>query len=268
MIYLLHKTRIFFAIIFLMLSTVLQAVDLNQPLFEQEAVPSLVQDYANFLSPSQRQELEQQLNQLSNTTSTQILFVTVPSLLGYDKNDYAAQLGEAWGVGGKEDNGIVFLIQPKTNHTRGEVSIQVGYGIEPLIPDAVAKRIIEYEVIPAFKKGDNFAGVLAAVQVMTKLTQGQFTANQYLKKHQKKGQAFSAMFVMLFLAMMFFLRMRSARSHTIGGSLPFWMLLGMMGSSSLSGGFSDFSSGGGGFGGGFGGFGGGSFGGGGAGGSW
>ena len=262
--FLFHKIKLFVLVLFLIISSAVQAVDLNKPLFEQEAVPSLVQDYANFLSPNQRQDLEKQLNQLSNSTSTQILFVSIPSLLGYEKNDYAAQLGEAWGVGGKENNGIVILIQPKTANTRGEVSIQVGYGIEPLIPDAIAKRIIEYEMIPAFKKGDNYAGILAAITVMKKLTDGEFTAKQYLKKHQKSKKTGSSIIVMLIVGLVFFLKFRSARQYSIGHNIPFWIALSMMSSSSRTGGFSNFSSGSGGFGG----FGGGSFGGGGAGGSW
>jgi len=262
--FLFHKIKLFVLVLFLIISSAIQAVDLNKPLFEQEAVPSLVQDYANFLSPNQRQDLEKQLNQLSNSTSTQILFVSIPSLLGYEKNDYAAQLGEAWGVGGKENNGIVILIQPKTANTRGEVSIQVGYGIEPLIPDAIAKRIIEYEMIPAFKKGDNYAGILAAITVMKKLTDGEFTAKQYLKKHQKSKKTGSSIIVMLIVGLVFFLKFRSARQYSIGHNIPFWIALSMMSSSSRAGGFSNFSSGSGGFGG----FGGGSFGGGGAGGSW
>lgn len=265
-----HKIKLFVAILFLVISSTTQAIDLETPLFEQKAVPSLVQDYARFLSPAQQRDLEAQLNQLSNSTSTQILFVTVPSLLGYEKNDYAAQLGEAWGVGGKENNGIIILIQPKTANTRGEVSIQVGYGIEPLIPDAIAKRIIEYEMIPAFKKGDNYAGILATITVMKKLTDGEFTADQYLKQHKKSKKLAPSIMIMLFLGLMFLLRFRSARQYSIGHNIPFWVALSMMSSSSRGGGFSNFSSGGGSFGGGggFGGFGGGSFGGGGAGGSW
>ena len=263
-----HKTKIFFiSILLFLISSITQAIDLDKPLFEQKVVSSLVQDYTNLLSEKQQKELEIQLNQLSNKTSTQILFVTVPSLLGYDKNDYAAQLGEAWGVGGKENNGVVFLIQPKTKNSKGQISIQVGYGIEPLIPDAVAKRIIENEIIPAFKQGKYFSGVLKAIQTIEKLTAGEFTAEQYLKQHQKKGNSLRAILIMLFLGIVFFLRFRSARSYAIGHNLPFWMILGMM-SSSRGGGFSNFSSGEGSFGGGFGGFGGGSFGGGGAGGSW
>ena len=235
-------------------------------MFEQKPVQSLVQDYAHFLNEQDQRSIEQALNQLSLETSTQILFVTVPSLLGYDKNDYATQLGDAWGVGGQQNNGIVFLIQPKTNSQKGEVSIQVGYGIEPLIPDVVAKRIIESEIIPAFKKGQNAAGVAKAIQTMMSLTKKEFSAQNYLKQHPSKKTkgVFPSLFIMLFFGLMIFLRIKSTRQYSIGHNVPFWIALGMMSSSSRSGGFSNFSSGGGGFGG----FGGGSFGGGGAGGSW
>ena len=265
--------KIFHSLLIVLVSlSSLFAIDQNTPLFEQKPVQALVQDYAHFLSPNEDQKLQQKLNQLSRETSTQILFVTVNSLLGYDKNDYATRLGEAWGVGGKEDNGIVILVQPKTATQRGEVSIQVGYGIEGLVPDAVAKRIVEYEIIPNFKKGKNYRGIDAAVNVISDLTKGEFTADKYLERNGGKNEGNWAPFILFILMAIFFgfMRFRGARQYSIGHNVPFWIAMGMMNSGHRGGGFSDFSSGGGSFGGsgGFGGFGGGSFGGGGAGGSW
>ncbi len=269
------RNKIISLLILLISFSSLFAVENDKPLFEQKPVQSLVQDYAHFLSVNENQKLQKKLNQLSRETSTQILFVSVNNLFGYDKNDYASRLGQAWGIGGKEDNGIVILVLPKSGHTKGQVAIQTGYGMEGIVPDIVAKRIVENEVIPNFKNGKNYRGIDAAVNVIADLSKGKFTADKYLKRSGGKNKGNWSPFILFILMAIFFgfMRLRGARQYSIGHNVPFWIAMGMMSSGTRGGGFSNFSSGGGGFGssggfGGFGGFGGGSFGGGGAGGSW
>ncbi len=146
------KHKIFLLFVLFISFSSLFAIENDKPLFEQKPVQSLVQDYAQFLTANEDQKLQKKLNKLSRETSTQILFVTVNDLFGYDKNDYANRLGEAWGLGGKEDNGIVILVQPKLGSRKGQVAIQTGYGMEGIIPDIVANRIIEHEILTNFKK--------------------------------------------------------------------------------------------------------------------
>ncbi|MBL7137650.1 MAG: TPM domain-containing protein [Bacteroidales bacterium] len=238
--------------------------------------PRLVNDLAGILTPEQVQQLERKLVNFNDSTSTQIAVVTVSSLNGYDKADFAFRIGEQWGVGQKgKNNGIVVLVKPKYGEERGEAYIAVGYGLEGVIPDAIGKRIVEYEMIPNFKENNYFGGLDAGTTTLMELASGEFTADQYVKKTQSKPYAiFIPILVLLFI--FFLIRSSRARSHSVGKSIPFWTafwLLGSMGGH--SGNWKNFSSGGGSFGGGsfgggggFGGFGGGSFGGGGAGGSW
>lgn len=271
MIFLLNKLKYFTLILILLFGVNAFGIDESKPLFEQKPVQSLIQDYAHFLTPEQDQNLEIKLNQLSRETSTQILFVTVNDLLGYDKNDYATRLGKKWEVGGKANNGIVVLVQPKNASTKGEISIQVGYGLEGIIPDIVAKRIIEYDVLPYFKNEEYYEGVDAAINTLISLSKNEFTADDYLEKNANQNPAewLPFLFFIGFFFFIIFLKFRAAKKYSIGHHLPFWLALSMLNSSSRSGSFSNFSSGSGSFGGGgFGGFGGGSFGGGGAGGSW
>ena len=133
--------------------------------------PRLVNDYTNTLNSSQEHYLEQMLRNYNDTTSTQIAVVFVNDLQGTTAADFAYQLGEKWGVGTKENNGIVILVKPK-NETKGEVFISVGYGLEQYIPDAMAKRIIENQMIPNFKNNDYFTGVNNAVDSIIKLASG------------------------------------------------------------------------------------------------
>ncbi|MFC2086646.1 TPM domain-containing protein [Bacteroidota bacterium] len=234
----------------------------------------LVNDFANMLSQNERNMLEQKLTSFDLQSSTQIVIVTVNSLNAYDISDFSFQLAEKWGIGQKgKDNGILLTIKPKTQSEQGKVFIATGYGIEHLVPDAVAKRIVEYEIIPRFKQGNYYEGVDAAVNTLISLTKNEYTAEQYIEKTRKdsSGSILPFLFILaIFLFSGLFGRRRYRSQHSIGRDLPFWLLLGsIMGSSGRSGGsFGNFSSGSGSFGGGFGGFGGGSFGGGGAGGSW
>ena len=123
--------------------------------------PQLVNDFANILSDTEVRQLENELVQFNNTTSTQIVVVTVPDLEGYDPADFAFNLGEKWGVGQKgKDNGIVVLVKPKVGNSRGQVFIATGYGLEGVLPDAVVNStVIDYEMIPRFKENDYFGGI-------------------------------------------------------------------------------------------------------------
>jgi uncharacterized protein len=236
--------------------------------------PRLVNDFARVLSASQTGQLETELDHFAQTTSTQIAIVTVPSLNGYDVSDYAIRLHEKWGVGQKEkNNGIVVLFKPKTNTERGQVFISVGYGLEGVIPDAIAHRdIVDAEMIPRFKQNDIFGGLYHGTRVLMSLASGEYSAEEY---HQavsgnESGGVFGGIIFFLLIFIVFpVLFGRRRRFYSGGSSLPFWIAMGMMGSgrNSHSGSWSNFSSGSGGFGG-FGGFGGGMTGGGGAGGSW
>ena len=103
----------------------------SQNIPERPSPPRLVNDFAGMLKPDEVRMLEQKLVAFDDSTSTQIAIVTVPTLNGYDKADYAQQLGEKWGIGQKgRNNGVLILVKPKTPDSRGEVQISTGYGVE------------------------------------------------------------------------------------------------------------------------------------------
>ncbi|HSH19684.1 MAG TPA: TPM domain-containing protein [Draconibacterium sp.] len=236
---------------------------------ERPVPPRLVNDFVNVLTDTERAQLENELVQFANSTSTQILLVTVADLEGNDPADFAFNLGEKWGVGQKEkDNGIVVLVKPKQGNSRGQVFIATGYGLEGILPDAVVNStVVDYEMIPRFKENDYFGGISNGVRVIMDITRGEYTAENYQEKvGQNKEGGFIPAIIIFMLVFVFIMRGRRNRFYSPGKSLPFWLAMGMLsGSNRSSGGsFGNFSSGRGSFGG----FGGGSFGGGGAGGSW
>ncbi len=255
----------------------------SQPsLFSQDAIPDrpspprLVNDFAGFLSRDDATYLENKRVEFNNQTSTQITIVTMSDLSGYAISDFAFRLGEKWRVGQEEfDNGIVILIKPKTSSEKGDVFIATGYGLEGAVPDAVAKRIVNAEILPAFRETSYLEGLDNAVDILFELTRGEYSADQYMKDSgEPTAEIGIGFFIFLLIMVSVISRIRRNRHYSPGHSLPLWTALFLAGSGgrSHSGSFGKFSSGSGNFGGfgggGFGGFGGGSFGGGGAGGSW
>ncbi|MCC9135824.1 TPM domain-containing protein [Pontibacter silvestris] len=228
--------------------------------------PRLVNDLADMLSANEERALEQKLVNYNDTTSTQIAVVTLTSIGGYDINQYAAELGERWGVGGAEnDNGLVILIAK--NERR--VAIQTGYGMEHIVPDAIAKRITERTLKPNFQQGAYYKGLDEATSFIISVASGEYQATAQEESDSEGG---SSIFFVIAIVMLivFFLSRRGGGGRGGRGGHRYARTLG--GPIIVPGGFGSFRSGGGMFGGGggggFGGFGGGSFGGGGASSSW
>lgn len=249
-----------------------------QDLPEPPVPPRLVNDFSGLLDASAREQLEAALAQFDRETSTQIAIVTINDLAGYDVSDFAFRLAEKWGIGQKDKrNGILILVKPKTGNEKGQVFIATGYGLEGAVPDAVAHRIVDLEILPRFRQNDYAGGLQAAATVLMDLTRGEYTADAYIEKSGSGSEHVAGIIFLFFffLVIFFVVKGQKTKSSAIGHDLPFWVLMSMLGSGSRhSGSWDSFSSGSGGFGGfgggggGFGGFGGGSFGGGGAGGSW
>ena len=228
---------------------------------------TLVLDQADILSSTEERDLERRLVDFNSETSNQILVVTVNTLCGYDQAEFTYELGERWGVGQKKfDNGVVIMVKPHGGQGQRHTFIATGYGLEGAIPDAIAKRIVDKEMIPRFKRGDFNGGINAAVETIMGLAKGEIDAENYAKK---PVPWFPLFFVLLIMFLVFYSSFRRIRRYSLGHDVSFWTAMWILGQSRHrgGGGWGNFSGGSGNFGG-FGGFGGGSFGGGGAGGSW
>lgn len=254
----------------LIVAIIIGVTGLAQKIPARPVPPRLVNDYANILSDKEERALEHKLVAYSDSTSTQICVVTVTSLDGTTSDDFAQKLGEKWGVGTKNNNGVVILVKPKTADELGDVSIQVGYGMEPYITDAVNYGIRTKEMIPAFKEGDYYTGINNAVDAIIGLASGAYKSDRYANDSED-DDALGVLIVFLSLVIVFVLISASGKNNngkSSGGRNSFWrgLLWGIL----LSGGNrrggwggSGGSWSGGHSSGGFGGFGGGHFGGGG-----
>lgn len=235
--------------------------------------PRLTNDFADILTNRQEQALEHKLVNYNDTTSTQICVVTINDLDGTSAWDFANQIGEKWGVGHKENNGAIILVKPKKGNEKGDVAIQVGYGLEPYLTDAMTDRIINAVMIPAFKDDNYYDGIDKACDVIIDLASGAYSSD----KDNGDGAAIVIVFcIFIFIIAVISLLGKGNNGGTMssnGGSSDLWKILfwtSMLSGHSGRSGWGGFSGGSGGFGGGggFGGFGGGHFGGGGASGSW
>lgn len=246
------------------------AISLSSFAQDLPAKPStLVNDYTNTLTAVQKQQLENKLVTFDDSTSTQIAIAIVKTIGDNDINQYALDLGRKWAVGqGGKNNGIMIVVALGDR----KVSIQTGYGVEGVLPDIYAKRIIENDMKPNFKAGDYYQGLEDGTTSIIKYTKGEYKNDNPKAKNKKSGGIGSVGILIFIIIVVIILIKRGGGggggSQIIGGrgasDALFWgMLLGGSGRSSGGG-----WGGGGSSGGGFGGFGGGSFGGGGSSGSW
>jgi uncharacterized protein len=216
-----------------------------------------VYDYTELLSTSEAKFLEDKLIRYADSTSTQIVVVTIESAQGEYINYLATEWGEQWGIGQKgKDNGILILIVEETR----KVAIATGKGIEATLTDFQCSRVIEEYIRPEFRKGNYLEGLDAATDRIIEILGGEFAQK---KKHEEFVIGIPGIILLIVsVIVLFFLALFMTRAGwydfygaSLHGSRTYGSKGTSLGGGSVGGGFS-------------GGFGGGSFGGGGASGSW
>jgi uncharacterized protein len=222
-----------------------------------------VVDQANVISPEQRAAIEGKLKTLDDKSGIQLVVATISSLQGEEVEPYANQLFRAWKLGeDKKNNGVLFLVAPNEHKVR----IEVGYGLEGTLTDAISKIIIVNAVAPRFKAGDFNGGVSRGVDdIITTLTTDSSEWQKPPRVRVEDSSSWVAIVVpLLFVVIFIFIFVGTVRQQGGVGSAILYLLTNVLLSGGGRGrGGSSFGGGGGGFSGG-----GGSSGGGGASGSW
>jgi len=259
-----------------LLALVLAVILAGAPAFAAPVYPELtgrVVDDAHVLSPQVQSDLTLKLAALEQKTSRQLVVVTVPTLGGDDIEDYGVGLLRKWGVGQKGlNNGALFIIAPSEHRVR----VEVGYGLEGMLTDALSSVILQRAAIPKFKAGDYSGGIVDGADALiaqlsldpsaAEAKVAEAAATRATAHHHRSGGLGGLVPVLLIFFIVFSLTRRGGGGGA-GWLLPLMFLGGSRGRDDGWGGGGGGWGGGGGGGGGFGG-GGGSGGGGGASGSW
>jgi uncharacterized protein len=239
------------------------AVGLWLPRAEAEptfpALTGRVVDDADLLTSDDETALIAELEALEQKSSDQLVVVTLPSLQGYTIEDYGYQLGRHWGIGtAKLNNGALLIVAPNERKVR----IEVGYGLEPILTDALTKIIIENAILPRFRAGDFASGIKDGVHdIVLSLTGDAAEVEARARARPDADQSeIDWIFVLvwtLIIAWVVWSMYRSAkygnrtgRSNWGSGSSGGWSSGGGGGGWSSGGGGGGFSGGGGSFGGG------------------
>ena len=212
-----------------------------------------VSDYARVLSPRAKAVLEDTLSRFESDTTNQIAVATFESLEGEDLEGFSIRLAERWKLGqtGK-DNGVIVLVFKNDRRVR----IEVGYGLEGVLTDALCDIIIRNEIVPHFKKGDYDSGILSGIGAVIKAVSGEYKAEPSSRAELDIliGIFVIAMFLLI-VALSLYAEYRRRKDGYWGASSRGDYYGGW--GSHHGGGFGGGGFGGGGFGGGGGGFGGG-----------
>jgi len=139
-------------------------------------VPQLngrINDHARLLSPGAAAMLEQKLAAFETDQSTQVVVLTVPSLQGDDIDQFAIRVADQWQIGQKDkDNGVILVLA----QAERQVRIEVGRGLQGILPDITAGRIIRDVMRPHLRSGDYDRGIDAGIEAIMAATRGEFQA--------------------------------------------------------------------------------------------
>lgn len=153
-----------------------------------------VNDYADMISASTENELETKLKAFEESDSTQIVILTIPSLEDESLEEYSIKVAETWKIGQKnKDNGVIFLVAKNDRKMR----IEVGYGLEGVITDLLAGRIIDNIAAPYFRNGEMDKGFVEVTDALIGSAKGEFTADKLPKGKKTKGGTFPVILIFI-----------------------------------------------------------------------
>lgn len=208
-----HKARLFFAGLALLLVPILFSF---APALEVPSLRGRVNDLAGNLPSDRARLLEERLAAFEKETGHQIAVLTIPSLEGDPLEDFSIRVAESWKIGQKGfDNGAILLIAQKERKLR----IEVGYGLEGVLPDAIASRIIREVIVPRFRANDYAGGIEAGVNAILQVTKGEPLPQGAQAPRRPAGSRPSSTMNILIITAIIALFIGMTRRRPIGGAL-------------------------------------------------
>jgi len=232
-------------------------------------IQTSVYDYAGVMNASEKSNLEEKLIKYSDSTTTQIVVITIESLKGEDIGILTPKWGQAWGIGGSKDNdnGVIILLAKDER----KIWISPGYGVEDRLTAGITGELVRNVIIPEFKAGSYYRGLDKGADAVFEVLKGKYKGSR--KQDSGESNPAGLIFFIIVIIVLIIIISKNKNNRNGGNRGGGMDLTDIILLSSLGRGFGGGSSGGG-FGGGSsgggfgGGFGGGGFSGGGAGGSW
>lgn len=203
------------------LSALLLAVAVTSAAARQTPLPAPPADYvldqAGVLSPAQKSALAGKLAQFERDTSNQLWVCILPQVPDdYAMEDFTQRTAEAWKVGRKQrDNGIVLFVFPQSRQTR----IEVGYGLEGAVPDALASGIINAEMIPSFRAGDMAGGIVRGADALMAASRGEYHGSGRTMGEEQGEASDPAAALVFWIILIVILVIVVRRSQSRGGTV-------------------------------------------------
>lgn len=151
-------------------------------------------DAAGIIGAVEESVIEEKLQTYKDSTTNEIAIVVLPSLGGYAIEEAALDIARKWGVGSVKNNGLLMLIAYEDR----EIRIEVGYGLEGVVPDIVAKGIIDTDITPHFRDGDYAGGISAAIDALQKHIGNEYTADRYAEPTENPFGGLGFIFIVIF----------------------------------------------------------------------
>jgi uncharacterized protein len=214
-----------------------------------------INDYAGVMSSDQVRALDSQLARFEQDTGHQIAVLTIPTLDGEDIEGFSIRVAENWKIGKKGfDNGVILLVAVKDRKLR----LEVGYGLEGVLPDAIAKRITSDYIVPRFRAQDYAGGIIAGIDAVQKVIKSEPLPESARKPNPTRQSDFNSLAMIIItlaiFALMAFSSANRRRNQMWSGRgrryPPIYWGGGFGGGGFGGGGGGGFSGGGGSFGGG------------------
>src|SRR5215475_10820117 len=186
------------------------------PALDVPPLRARVNDLAKILTAEKTQQLEERLRQFERETSHQIAVLTIPSLEGEPIENFGIRVAEEWQIGQRGTaNGVILIVAQKERKIR----IEVGRGLEGILPDVIASQIIREVIAPYFREGNYAGGIEAGIDSISKVTRGEAISNPPQTRTRRTPPVAGVLIVAVLFAGLVGMSQRTILGGGFGGAI-------------------------------------------------